>query len=154
MTFEFPLAYWLEQQGCDVSYCSNSDMITPDRGLKCKAFLSVGHDEYWDIRQYHSVVKMRDAGVNLLFLSGNAVCWVSPFKPSSDGRPNRVIFRGGPYGGSNQWAEDRITEARPIPRTRAGRRLPDRRPQPRARSTAAATGSASSPSTGSSPARA
>jgi hypothetical protein len=107
LTFEFPMAYWLEEQGYDVSYCSNSDLITPDRGLKCKAFLSVGHDEYWDIRQYRSVEAMRDAGVNLLFLSGNAVCWVSPFKPGSDGRPNRVIFRGGPYGGSYQWAEKR-----------------------------------------------
>mgnify|MGYP000928270748 CR=1 FL=1 len=115
LTFEFPMAYWLEQQGCDVSYCSNSDMLSPDRGLKCKAFLSVGHDEYWDIRQYHSVVKMRDAGVNLLFLSGNSVCWVSPFKPSSDGRPNRVTFRGGPYGGQNQWIEQRLQKHGPFP---------------------------------------
>ena len=52
LLWEFPLAYWLEQHGYDVTYCSNSDMLTPDRGLKCKAFLSVGHDEYWDIRQY------------------------------------------------------------------------------------------------------
>ena len=52
LCFEFPMAYWLEQHGYDVTYCSNSDMITPERGLKCKAFLSVGHDEYWDIRQY------------------------------------------------------------------------------------------------------
>ena len=29
--FEFPLAYWLEQHGYDVSYCSNSDMLDPDR---------------------------------------------------------------------------------------------------------------------------
>ena len=55
-------------------------MLTPDRGLKCKAFLSVGHDEYWDIRQFRSVEQMRDAGVNLLFLSGNAVCWVTPLR--------------------------------------------------------------------------
>jgi hypothetical protein len=115
LTFEFPLAYWLEQQGYDVRYCSNSDMISPERGLKCKAFLSVGHDEYWDIRQYESVVKMRDTGVNILFLSGNAVCWVSPFKPSGNGQLNRVIFRGGPYGGSNQWAEEREREHGPFP---------------------------------------
>lgn len=115
LTFEFPLAYWLEQQGVDVSYCSNSDMIAPDRGMKCKAFISVGHDEYWDIRQFNSVVAMRDSGVNLLFLSGNAVCWVSPFKPSGDGRPNRVIFRGGPYGGTNQWAELRSQQHGPFP---------------------------------------
>ena len=52
LPLEFPLAYWLEQQGYDVTYCCNSDMITADRGLKCKVFLSVGHDEYWDIRQF------------------------------------------------------------------------------------------------------
>ena len=96
LPLEFPLAYWLEQHGYDVSYCSNSDMLSPERGLKCKAFISVGHDEYWDIRQYDSVKTMRDAGVNLLFLSGNTLCWVTPFRASSDGRPNRIIFRGDP----------------------------------------------------------
>ncbi len=47
LPLEFPLAYWLEQHGYDVTYCCNSDMLTPDRGLKCKTFISVGHDEYW-----------------------------------------------------------------------------------------------------------
>lgn len=115
LTFEFPLAYWLEQQGYDVSYCSNSDLLTPDRARMCKTFLSVGHDEYWDIRQYRSVEALRDAGVNLLFLSGNSVCWVTPFKASTDGRANRVIYRSGPYGGNYQWAEDRIRTNGPFP---------------------------------------
>lgn len=115
LCFEFPLAYWLEQHGYDVTYCSNSDMITPDHGLKCKSFLSVGHDEYWDIRQYHSVKAMRDAGVNLFFLSGNAVCWVSPLKPSTTGRPARIMFRGGPYGGDYQWAVQREKQHGPFP---------------------------------------
>lgn len=104
LPFEFPLAFWLEQNGYDVTYCSNSDMLTPDHGLKCKTFISIGHDEYWDIRQFHSVEQMRDAGVNLLFLSGNTACWVAPFSASSDGRPNRVMFRGGPYGAQNDYA--------------------------------------------------
>ena len=98
------MAYFLEEHGYDVTYCANSDMITPDRGLKCKSFLSVGHDEYWDIRQYESVVKMRDAGVSLMFFSGNAVCWVSPFSPNGEGVENRRIYRGGPYGGNYTWA--------------------------------------------------
>ncbi len=115
LCFEFPFAYWLEQQGYDVSYCSNSDMLTPERGLKCKAFLSVGHDEYWDIREYESVVKMRDAGVDILFFSGNSVCWVTPFRASSDGRPNRIIFRGGPYGGQYKYAVDRERDHGPFP---------------------------------------
>lgn len=99
LCFEFPLAYWLEENGYDVSYCSNSDLITPERGLKCKAFISNGHDEYWDVRQYHSVMAMRGAGVNLLFLSGNSVCWVSPFRDSSADAPNRIITRAAPYAG-------------------------------------------------------
>ncbi len=115
LCFEFPLAYWLEQQGYDVSYCSNSDLMTPDRGLKCRAFLSVGHDEYWDIRQYHSVTAMRDAGVNLLFFSGNAVCWVTPMRAGFDGRENRIMFRGGPYGADHQWAVRREAECGPFP---------------------------------------
>ena len=115
LCFEFPMAYWLEQQGYDVSYCSNSDMITPQRGLKCKAFLSVGHDEYWDERQFNSVQTMRDEGVNVMFFSGNSVCWVSPFRESHDGRPNRILFRGGPYGGSYRLAEQRHRQHGPFP---------------------------------------
>ncbi len=97
LSFEQPLSYFLEQHGYDVTYCSNSDLLTPDRELKCKAFVSVGHDEYWDIRQFPSVEMLRDRGVNLRFLSGNSVCWVTPFRAGYDGRPNRIIFRGGPY---------------------------------------------------------
>ncbi len=115
LPLEFPLAYWLEQHGYDVTYCSNSDMLDPDRGLRCKAFLSVGHDEYWDIRQFRSVEAMRDAGVSLLFLSGNAVCWVAPFRSSGDGRAHRIFFRGGPYGGDNAYAHRREKEHGPFP---------------------------------------
>jgi hypothetical protein len=115
LCFEFPFAYWLEQHGYDVTYCSNSDILTPERGLRAKVFCSVGHDEYWDIRQYESVVTMRDAGVNLLFFSGNAVCWVSPLRPGVGGQPNRITSRGGPYGGENQWARGRQQEHGPFP---------------------------------------
>lgn len=115
LCFEFPFAYWLESLGYDVTYCSNSDLLTPDRGLKCKTMLSVGHDEYWDIRQYESVVKMRDAGVNVLFFSGNSVCWVTPMRPSFDGRENRVMFRGGPYGGDYRYAVEREQDHGPFP---------------------------------------
>ena len=98
LLWEYPLCYWLEQHGYDVSYCSNSDMLTADRGLKCKSFISVGHDEYWDVRQYHATRAMIDSGVNALFLSGNSVCWVTPFSQSNGGRPNRVITRADFFG--------------------------------------------------------
>ncbi len=115
LPFEFPLAFWLEEQGLDVAYCSNSDMLTPNRGLKAKLFLSVGHDEYWDLRQFESVTKMRDEGVNILFLCGNSVCWVTPFSPNKLGQPNRTIFRGGPYGAENEYAVGRQEKHGPFP---------------------------------------
>jgi hypothetical protein len=115
LPLEFPLAYFLEQHGYDVTYCSNTDMVSPEHGLKCKVFISVGHDEYWDARQYDSVAALRDAGVNLLFLSGNAVCWVTPHRPSYDGRPDRIMFRGGPFGGKYKYAEDRERKNGPFP---------------------------------------
>ena len=115
ISFEQPMSFFLEQHGYDVTYCSNSDMLTPERGLRCKSFISIGHDEYWDIRQYHSVTKMRDEGVNLLFFSGNAICWVTPFTPNSKGEPNRTIFRGGPYGGDYTYATLREKEHGPFP---------------------------------------
>lgn len=114
LCWEFPMAYWLEREGYDVTYCSNSDLLTPDRGLNCRTFISPGHDEYWDLKQFESVSHLRDEGVNLLFLSGNSVCYVSPFSPSTDGRPNRIIRRAGPYGG---FAEDRHESAGPYPVT-------------------------------------
>jgi hypothetical protein len=61
----------------------------------------VGHDEYWDVRQYQSVKTMIDDGVSALFLTGNAVSGVTPLRPSSDGRPNRIYTCTGSFGG---WA--------------------------------------------------
>ena len=80
---------------------------------------------------------MRNEGVNLLFFSGNSVCWVSPFRESSSGEPNRIIFRGGPYGGDYKYATDREAQTRSVPASRPGRGLPDgrkkRRPRQRRR---------------------
>ncbi|MBK8505266.1 MAG: hypothetical protein IPL46_25560 [Saprospiraceae bacterium] len=115
LSFEQPLSYFLEQHGYDVSYCSNVDMLVPDRALKCKAFISVGHDEYWDLRQYGSVEKLRDQGVCLLFFSGNSVCWVTPYRESGNGVANRIIFRGGPYGANLSYATGRERDHGPFP---------------------------------------
>lgn len=99
LCWEFPLCYWLEKEGYDVTYCSNGDMVNPERGKRCKTFISVGHDEYWDLRQYESVKAMLESGTSALYLSGNSVCWVTPMTESSDGRPKRIITREAPYYG-------------------------------------------------------
>ena len=98
LLWEYPLCYWLEQQGYDVTYGSNVDAIDAGFLTRSRVFLSVGHDEYWDIRQYQAVESAIDAGVNVLWLSGNSVFIVSPFSPSSSGQPQRIITRAGCYG--------------------------------------------------------
>jgi hypothetical protein len=102
LCWEFPLSYWLEQHGYDVTYCTNWDMLKPETGLRGKVFLSVGHDEYWDLRQYDNAMAAVKAGINMLFLSGNSVCGVTPYSASSTGQPGRIITRTGRYGGRTE----------------------------------------------------
>ena len=99
LLWEFPLAFWLEQHGYDVTYTSNSDMLDVAAFTRGRAFLSVGHDEYWDPRQYDAALASVQTGVTHLYLSGNAVMGVVPFQKSADGRPSRIISREGVYGG-------------------------------------------------------
>ena len=90
---EFPLAFWLEKEGYDVSYISNVDTHADGMGLlRGKVWLSVGHDEYWTQEMFDNVTRARDAGVNLAFLSGNSVSGKVLLLPNTtDGTPNRVM---------------------------------------------------------------
>lgn len=99
LLWEFPLLYWLEEHGYDVTYCSNSDCVNVGNVTRCKSFISVGHDEYWDLRQYEAVKESIASGVNALWLCGNAVFGVTPLTPSSNGQANRIMTRKGLYGG-------------------------------------------------------
>jgi hypothetical protein len=94
LLWEFPLAYWMEEQGYDVTYISNVDTHADSSTLlRAKGFLSVGHDEYWTQEMFNNVQNARDRGVNLLFLSGNSVSGIVYLKPSTDGRPYRTTGR-------------------------------------------------------------
>lgn len=94
LLWEYPLTYWMEQQGYDVTYISNLDTHNDTEGLlRAKGFLSVGHDEYWTYEMVDHVKKARDQGVDLLFLCGNSVSGAIYLEPSTDGRPDRVMGR-------------------------------------------------------------
>jgi len=84
---EYPTIRFLERNGYDVSYIAGMDTDRFGATLlpKHKVFMSVGHDEYWSQQQRTNVEKARDAGVNLMFLSGNEVYWHTRFEPSIDG---------------------------------------------------------------------
>ncbi len=96
--WEYPLAYWMEQQGYDVSYLSNWDTHADPEGLRrAKGFLSVGHDEYWTPEMFANVKNAIQRGVNVAFLSGNSVFCKIRLKPGIGGQANRVFERDGRF---------------------------------------------------------
>jgi hypothetical protein len=97
--WEFPLAFWMEKQGYDVSYTSNIDTHADGKGLlRAKGWISIGHDEYWSLDMFHNVKAAVAQGVNAAFLSGDT-CWgVLAIRPSSNKVPHRVITRIGQFG--------------------------------------------------------
>ncbi len=89
LLWEFPLAYWMEQQGYDVTYISNRDThLDPAGLLRAKGFLSVGHDEYWSIEMFNHVKAAVEKGLNVAFFSGNTAFGRIVFD-----EPNRAFER-------------------------------------------------------------
>jgi len=97
--WEYPLAYWLESQGYDITYVSNHDTHADPRGLcRAKGFLSVGHDEYYTKAMYQNLRKAIEEGLNVAFLSGNTCCGRVEFDSSARGGANRVFERVDYFG--------------------------------------------------------
>ena len=84
---------WLEHAGYDVSYATDLDTHRQSAQLLShKAFLSVGHDEYWSKAMYDGVEQARDAGVHLGFFGANMVYWQVRFEASPlTGAADRVM---------------------------------------------------------------
>jgi N,N-dimethylformamidase beta subunit-like protein len=99
LLWEFPVAFWLEREGYDVSYIGNADTHADRDGLlRARLFLSVGHDEYWSLEMFDNVKAALAQGVSLGFLAGNVCYGVIDFHPDVAGRPLRALRRIGQYG--------------------------------------------------------
>lgn len=99
LCWEFPLCYWLESRGYDVTYITNHDTHVDAPGLRrAKVLLSVGHDEYWSLEMFRHVKEAIAGGLSVAFLSANTCCFVAPLVQATDGRPHRVFHRAGRYG--------------------------------------------------------
>jgi hypothetical protein len=100
--WEFPLAYWMESLGHDVSYVSNLDTHRDANGLRrAHGILSVGHDEYWTMEMFENVRAAIAAGVSVAFLSGNAVCGRIRFDDRLPAFERVGVF--GPPGGTHEF---------------------------------------------------
>lgn len=95
---EYPMVRWLEAQGYDVTYSTTLDTHrsgkpgAPNRLLDHRAFLSVGHDEYWTQEMRNAITAARDAGVHLGFFSANTSYWRVRLEPDPfTGEPDSVM---------------------------------------------------------------
>jgi hypothetical protein len=89
--FEYPMVRWAESQGLDLTYTTDVDTDLNTNPLtNHKAFLSVGHDEYWSRAMRTNLQNAINAGVNVAFFSANAMYWQIRFEPNGAGVPDRV----------------------------------------------------------------
>ena len=103
---EYPMVRFLERNGYDVSYIAGADTARSGALLSNhKVFLSVGHDEYWSAQQRANVEAARDAGVNLMFLSGNEMYWHTRWENSADS--SHAAYRT-LVSYKETWANDKI----------------------------------------------
>ncbi len=91
--WEYSLARFLEREGYDVTYTTDIDTHAHGELLaQHKAFLSVGHDEYWSWDMRNNIEAARERGVNLGFFGANIGYWQIRFEPSPvTGQANRTI---------------------------------------------------------------
>jgi hypothetical protein len=92
--FELQTLRFLEKQGYDVTYQSNIDTHIGGQWqlTKHKAFLSVGHDEYWTKAIRDNVENAKAQGLSLGFFGANAAYWQIRLENSAvTGFANRTI---------------------------------------------------------------
>jgi hypothetical protein len=83
LLWEHFMIQFLEREGYDVTY--STDVDTHEQGgllLHHRAFLVVGHDEYWSWQMRDNVEVARDSGINLGFFAADVSFWQIRFGPS------------------------------------------------------------------------
>jgi hypothetical protein len=92
LVFEADAIHWLERQGYDISYVSDIDLQqNPTLLLTHRAYLSLGHDEYWSKQMRDELDQARDAGIGLAFMGADTGYWQIRFAPDSAGVADRTV---------------------------------------------------------------
>jgi hypothetical protein len=116
LLWEFPLAYWMEGEGYDVTYVSTLDTHRdPLAHARAAGFLSVGHDEYYTMEMFNGLRELVERGVSLAFLSGNTCCGLVGLRAAATGAPDRIFSRLARFGGSHPEELEWFPEQRRLP---------------------------------------
>ena len=98
MALEYPLVYWAEEHGLDVTYWTDVTFAQfPYLLENHKALLTLGHDESWTLRERNGVIAARAAGVNVIYFGASPVLRHIRLAPS----PTRAGPRRGRLQGSH-----------------------------------------------------
>ncbi len=90
--FEINAIHWLESQGYDLSYISDIDLHEhPKQILAHRAYIDLGHDEYWTKEMRDGIENARDHGVGLAFLGANTSYWQVRLEPDGINEPDRTV---------------------------------------------------------------
>lgn len=91
--WEYNMVRWLEREGYDVTYSTDIDTHSrADFWKGHRAWLSVGHDEYWSREMRRHVEEARNHGIGLGFFSANTCYWQIRLESSRiTGEPNRTM---------------------------------------------------------------
>ncbi len=74
LTLEYPLVYFAEEHGLDVSYATDITVEQhPAILLRHRAVLSLGHDECWSLTERQAAVTAHDDGVNIVFFAASPI---------------------------------------------------------------------------------
>jgi hypothetical protein len=115
LIFEYPLLFWMESRGYDVSYMSGLDLHeTSSVALRrrAKALLATGHDEYYSVAMHdnlkgavESQPDLPQNGLSVAFFCGGSLTGVTDVSPSlaHPDRRHRIIRRIGRWGPIEPW---------------------------------------------------
>jgi hypothetical protein len=115
LIFEYPLLFWMESQGFDVSYLSCLDLreSSPvNLRQRARALLATGHDEYYSVSMHDNLRNAVEAtddisqnGLSVAFFCAGSMTGVLELAASTfdGGRQNRIIRRKGRWGPIEPW---------------------------------------------------
>jgi VCBS repeat-containing protein len=89
--WDLPTLRFLEREGYDVSYASDTDVdANPQILQQHQAVIVSGHSEYWSKNMRDGFDAARDAGTNLFFAGANNAYWQVRYEDSSCADDNTV----------------------------------------------------------------
>jgi hypothetical protein len=92
MLWDFPMIRWMESQGYDINYVTDTDLESnPSLLSGHKAFVNVGHDEYYSDAMRANIQNGIASGVNMALFSANNFYWRITWAPDSSGAALRRI---------------------------------------------------------------